>query len=337
MSDLPEGCSVRFYREGDEERLLPLLQDAFGRWPGVDVSVEPLEHFRWKHLSDETAKGVQAIAEAGSRAIGSRLTVAQRMKVGGEFLLARLGVDLAVHSDFQNMGLMQKMRALSNEAIWGTFDVDYGTTGNPISRRHDAQRGHQRPANAVEVLEYPLDSVAVRRGDGGRRENEWTISQPPEFDDRTDEFWEEASRPFRLIVVRKRDYLNWRYCDPRAGAFTVRLAERGERILGYAVLRVSRGKAYIADLLTLPEREDVAQSLVSDALGYFRRTSVSSVRCWLPSHHPYREALLREGFLPKRRVKGLRYSTHRAPEELLEILTDPHEAVHVTIGDTDLV
>jgi GNAT superfamily N-acetyltransferase len=260
------------------------------------------------------------------------------MKIGRRVLRTRLGVDLAVHPDFQNMGIMKGMRALSREAFAGTFDVGYGTTGSPIARRHDVQRGNQPLANAVEVLEHPLGSGATRPGGGPGRggEDKWMIDQPPEFDDRIDQFWKEASQPFELIVVRTKDYLNWRYCDPRAGAFTVRLAEHGERILGYAVLRVSRGKAYIADLLALPEREDVARSLVRDALGYFRRARVSPVRCWLPSHHPYREVLLQQGFLPKQRMDGLRYTAYGRPKGFLNVLSDPRALVHVTLGDTDL-
>jgi hypothetical protein len=53
--------------------------------------------------------------------------------------------------------------------------------------------------------------------------------------------------------------MNWRYCDPARGRFTVRVAERNGKILGYLVFKISEGSGYIVDLLALPGRIDESQ------------------------------------------------------------------------------
>lgn len=165
----------------------------------------------------------------------------------------------------------------------------------------------------------------------------WTIRRVDQFDERFARFWEEASAPFAFILERTQAYLNWRYADPRAGSFTILIAEADERILGYTVLQCSYGRGYIADLLALPSQPDVAESLVRSALARFREAAVSSVECWSPRHHPYRQGLRRAGFLCKRRDISLRAQPELRTPERLELLDDPLAAVHVAIGDTDMV
>jgi hypothetical protein len=88
--------------------------------------------------------------------------------------------------------------------------------------------------------------------------------------------------------VRHRAYLNWRYADPRAGRYTIRVAEEKGELLGYVVPAVSRGKGFIADLLVLPGRLDVVAALVEDAAGHLAERGLSALRCWCAKRHPYR-------------------------------------------------
>ena len=222
-------------------------------------------------------------------------------------------------------------------------------------------------ANRIEALVHPLRPLfsesgrAFRRSDSamslargialsgvalaGRlrtaierpRPSGWTVRRVDSFDERFERFWDEASAPFVFIVERTPAYLNWRYADPRAGSFTILVAEDDNRVLGYLVLQRSYGKGYIADLLALPGRLDVAASLAQSALVRFRDAGVSTVECWSPRHHPYRPVLRRAGFLCKHRNVSLHPLPGRGLPERLALVDDPRAAIHVAIGDTDLV
>ena len=168
-------------------------------------------------------------------------------------------------------------------------------------------------------------------------ERTWSITTLERFDDRIEGFFDEAARPFDLLILRSKGYLNWRYCELAAGRFTVRVAEQEGRILGYLVFKISEGSGYIVDLLALSGRIDVVRSLVEDALHLFREADVELVTCWMISRHPYNPILRRYGFIDTRRDVGFRYRTVSLDESELEFLADAGARIHLMHGDSDWV
>jgi hypothetical protein len=150
-------------------------------------------------------------------------------------------------------------------------------------------------------------------------------------------FFDAAARPFDFVIVRGRDYMNWRYCDPAAARFTVRTAEEGDRILGYLVFKISEGTGYIADLLALPDRHEVVRSLIEDALSAFREAGVESASCWMISRHPYNRILRRYGFADSKRDVGFEYRAITVDSRDVEFLDDPRARIHLTHGDSDWI
>ncbi len=166
--------------------------------------------------------------------------------------------------------------------------------------------GGRLPA-PLAVLRIKLETIFNRLGHRPYwrpAERTWSITTLERFDDRIEGFFEEAAKPFDFLIVRGKDYMNWRYCEPAGGRFTVRVAEQDGRILGYLVFKVGEGSGYIADLLALPGRIDVVRSLVEDALHLFREVGVELVTCWMIWRHPYNGMLRRYGFVDSRRDVG---------------------------------
>ena len=155
-----------------------------------------------------------------------------------------------------------------------------------------------------------------------------------QFDERVDEFFQKAARPFALIQHRDQASLNWRYADRRAGPFTIRLAEEGDELVGYAVTRAVGSGAHLADLLALPGREDVADALIRDAMELGRRVGAPAIRSWMVEHHPYHRLLLHSGFLPVRRIVVPAFTDHGNTRDY-GFLHDPHAPLHIMLGDTD--
>jgi hypothetical protein len=157
------------------------------------------------------------------------------------------------------------------------------------------------------------------------------------FDARIDTFWEAASRSFEFIPSRTKEYLNWRYCDPRAGLFSVEVAEEDGRIVGYAVSATSHSRGYLVDVLALPERHDVVAALVTRAHASFAERGMDTVQCWIPERHAYREVLAQAGFEPAKNAMRMMYRPLLATEEELAFLGGEQANMHFTLGDTDLV
>jgi hypothetical protein len=156
------------------------------------------------------------------------------------------------------------------------------------------------------------------------------------FDERTDAFCAEALRPFEFAVARDREWLDYRYADTRAGRYAIRLALRGGRIAGYAVLTEARGKGFIADLLVEPGGDDVLDALLADASQHFAARAIVRVRCWLATRHPYRAAFERHDYRSLREVPMLKPGPFR-DTDLRFLFDDPRAAVHYMAGDTDVV
>ena len=324
----------RSLRQGDEAKVIELLTTVFGHWPGRRTPVPPIEHLRWKLRSHEKAAECHIVAEAGPELVGVRISLARKVKIKERILLARQGADVAVRPDYQRRGVLTRMFQFHRQQLDESFDLGFGNTSHPAALKLDARKGHRPLGNRIQVLQCAsFRSRAVKQTS---RPEPWTISTTTAFDSRIDAFWEEASKPFDFIVVRTKDYLNWRYCDVRSGISEVLLAEQDGDVIGYTALRVAGTTGHIVDLLALPGRLDVTSCLLREAFLRFSSASVSNVESWLPSHHPYAELFRDSGFTFKNAMP-FTYNPMRTARAYLCFLDEPGAAVHLAAGDLDLV
>jgi ribosomal protein S18 acetylase RimI-like enzyme len=369
MAEEVDRGTIRNASEADQPKMLELLFRAFERWPAFAIDLPAIEHLRWKLRSDPIAQRHQWVSEIDQRIAAMILRILPRVRVRGRDYLARHDVDAAVDPDYQGRGLYRAMLDHIFESPRdGEFSLSFWFSTNPKTRRLGRASDGEPLGNPIQVLQRPYDprAIVARRREkyGGRLPAPLAVLRielarglnrllhPPyfrrarcdgsiaaleRFDERIGGFFEEAARAFDFIVVRSTDYLNWRYCDPAAGRFTVRVAEREGRLLGYLVFKIAEGEGYITDLLALPGRSDVVRSLVEDALRIFRKAGVELVTCWMISRHPYNGILRRYGFFDSRRNVGCRYRTLGLDRSELEFLEDPHARIHVTHGDSDWV
>ena len=159
---------------------------------------------------------------------------------------------------------------------------------------------------------------------------------------RADTFWDEVKDHYDFIVDRTREHLNWNYCDPRGGDFTVKLAEEDGRMLGYIVLRMDDGGVYpkgeVIDLLTVPGRMDVADVLLVEATRIFDENGINMCSSMLLEGHPYEKVFERHGFLNSRRKKHVHYSCYNMDDESVKRVRKIIDAVdigkvHLAKGD----
>jgi hypothetical protein len=163
------------------------------------------------------------------------------------------------------------------------------------------------------------------------------IQTADRFDERIDGLVDAASAEFDFIHMRDAATLNWRYCDARGGRFVVRLALEGDTVAGYSAIRASRDEAVLADVLVRPGRSDVVRLLGEDAITLARAGGASSLRCWLPRRHPYRESLLRAGFFTRSGGPIIVFQSHRLAPAEMALLASPDSRVHFPMGETDHV
>ena len=266
---------VRFrrFRPGDEDRVIEVFDAAFGGFYAVDKPVDGPDYIRWFTEPHQSHHGEITVGEIGSRIGGFAGRLLREIKVGDLALYGHAGgIGGATHPDFQGRGLYQSLHG------WREEREDPPLTMNLVSRARDpratkyerlpfgksmgvylrvlrpwraaADRGGFVPPGAVAFAAMMLWG-RLREGSGGKEAGS-TVSELPAFDERFEPFWERASAAWDVIPVRSVELLNWRFCDPRAGDFSIRIAEENGALLGYVVLqprvhpRVRHGSARAA-------------------------------------------------------------------------------------------
>jgi hypothetical protein len=281
---LEKGFRVLSYRLGDEEEIVQLLQLGFDGWPNFDINCAPLEHWKWKYLDNPLKMNTIVVAKNNNKILGCGHEYSVKIKIGKRSILCHYACDLTVHPDFRRMGLMKMLRGKKKE-LRERYNVrlTYRVTSNPIVIKNwDKIRRPRIPQTVINLvricdidkqmksmpvtnaffkkLGFQISKLLNDLGNTVRRtyslKQELNIIQVDRFDDRIERFWEEVSKYYDFIVERHRDYLNWRYCDDRAGAFVVKQVEEDSEILGYSVLKINKSRiiypvGYIVDMLAL--------------------------------------------------------------------------------------
>ena len=303
----------------------------------MDLPCSPLEHWIWKHTDNPFKKSIVMVAEKDGRIIGANHTILLKIKIGNEVDIGGQATDLAVHPNFRGVGVRTKMR-VSKYPCCERAGVKFylAVSGNPIVIKSEIRRRNPRFPHRIlnlvklEDIDLQLKKMPVKNAwikkfgyhtvktmnklryaftDIEHPNRDIKISEVTAFDERIDEFWNKISENHRYIAERNQDYLNWRYCDPRAGGFKVKIATEGSKVLGYYVLKINRflkdySVGFIVDLLALPDRPEVASALVEDTVGYFEENDVNIVNALAIRGHPYEKVLKRHGFLDS----GIRFS-----------------------------
>ena len=129
------------------------------------------------------------------------------------------------------------------------------------------------------------------------------------FDESFDALFEETARAVPCMAEKDAAFLRWRYGpgSPAAPVTVLGVREGGERLLGYAVLKVhtkgpDKGRdSILLDLATLPGRHDVARSLLQGTVRHLRKAGAHIIRYrFIESPtSPLPGALRRLGFFPR--------------------------------------
>jgi len=252
--------------------------------------------------------------------------------------------------------------------MWDELGVklSYWMTGNPIviEKYIDVRPNFPNPLiNLVNIrdIDLHLEKMPMERewfiklgfktvrtlNDLGNRFRR-SLSKNPDvriedieyFDEGMDRLWREVSDQYRIIIERKRDYLNWRYCDPRAGDFTVKQAEEHGQVQGYVVLKINRYRedypvGFIVDLLTVPNRPDVTHALISDAVGFFDEHKTNIVNSLVVKAHPYEDLFKRHGFVDSRINVRVFFNTRDIGEKFENLKNTRADSGFFSWGDHD--
>ncbi len=347
-------------REWDLEACVALLQAAFEGWPGQPIDVPAIDHLRWKLAAPGPIPGRAHLLELDGRLVALGIYLTRSYRVQGTTHRVLETGDAAVHPEHQEEGLYRRRRELKEEFVERDYDFTINFSTNERVATYRRNRGRESEAGRPRILVrvnkvwripahvvppgrrrwiwtlVPAALLTIRAWWQRRRQpppRDWRITTTEQFDDRVDALFEAAASKFDFVQERDQTLLNWRYADPRAGDYTILLAEEAEALLGYAVVRRAGSAGWVMDLLTLPDRLDVAQSLVAAATEVLE--DCEAITCWVTSGHPYEPLIRAQGFLDLGGYTGMMTRSTGADAERFAPLATMNGRVHVMTGDTD--
>jgi hypothetical protein len=366
-----EDYVVRPYQEGDEGGITELLVHVFEGWPKFDLKCKPIDHWMWKHRDNPLGKSIIIVAEKKGEIIGCAHEVKIRLKIGENIYDGAFGADDGVHKAFRRLGIWKKMSNLKNEILLNSNILfDFSITENPILIKHRKRssnylfyprdlilvsriksiKNHLKMTNSRNIyLKYYgfkflrlLNKIRNIFKVKDSSKDDFEISSILHFDHRINDFWNNIKNDYNFIVERECNYLNWRYLDPRSGNYIVKAAKSNGKILGYIVLNInSYHKEYpvghIADLVALPDRVDVAYSLVDDAMKYFEEKNVNVIRSQIIKNSLVDVLLSRYDFIKIRNKPCFTFDLYQKNEDLIRFLKSPAKQMHFVPGDYDAI
>jgi len=166
------------------------------------------------------------------------------------------------------------------------------------------------------VYDYVLSS---------RRYPDIFISQISRFDQRFDDFADCVSRKFSLIVLRHSRYLNWKYVDKPFANYSIFIAERDKKLVGYIILLQTKVRdikvGVIVDILADPDDARVIDSLCRQAIRFFKKENADFIVSVLTNKN-FVKVFQRNLFLKRRKTAPVMIANihkHREQELIKDI------------------
>lgn len=313
---------IRKYKEGDEKQIIPLLKLVF-KLP----MFEDEKYWNWMYKNNPTNLIKIWVAEDNEKIVGHYAVMPVSMKIDDNLQIGTLSINTAVHPDYQGQGIFptlakQTYNELTEEGIPITYvypneraypiyikKLDWfeipslPTLFRPLDLERLLMRKIHNSYLVKMINSFGLLSLKIFFG-----ERKYDISEKIDvaktsfFDNRVDEFWEEVSKEYKIIAVRDKKYLTWRYLDNPNYDYAIYLAERERKMLGYIVLKLmaidkSSKSGMIVDLLTLPDQKDATFALIVKAIEYFKEEGADVVACYIQNRYYY-NLLRKMGFIP---------------------------------------
>ena len=366
------GIQIRDYQTNDEEKIVPLLELIFPKWPPFSLPCPAIEHWKWKYLDNPNESSFITVVEEDGEIVGVNHALYTHVKIGENRYLTRLGYDMGVHPDYRGKKIWTRMRdyRLFNPKN-SIHDIKFNLTGNPVVKEADLKEGstlfpkeiqhfmriQHVPKNLNQNEPNLLKRTLLKNGyrylkirntllniiyNVPSHNDYLEISEISSFDDTARFFWDNVKNDYDFIIERNPEYLNWRYCDKRGGGYRVLKAVESGHMVGYIAFRVNSRSpenpvGVIVDLLVYENRTDITLALLKKCLEYFSTFNVFRVSTYLIKDHPSSKVFARFGFIRQPFNQWVFLGPEDIGKDREIFLKAPSKRLHFQLGDTDII
>lgn len=356
------------YDEQDKKDVLNIIRDQYG---DVDLAQEVYYDWVTRKKPAEFDQRVAREKKTG-KILNSGISVGVPAVWRGQEIRVLLGFNIVVDPRYRRQGIHTTLSNLAREDVQ---EAGYRFTilfPNQQSMTQAIKARNHYLISQVPLMIRPLDIQALTARYVGHALLRWglnlswaiagrtlwrerlpqtdpdvhLVAEGKELDESYDRFWANVKQKYDLMVVRDRDFLQWRFCDIPTRDYQILSVRRDGEMEGYLVLREAeiRGTptGMISDFLVLPgARGDKAGlRLLHEAIQRFRDAHVALTGGLVLPHTQEYQIMRRAGFLdaPERFAPQPFYLFVRtySDEPPLDVVKRPG-SWYVSIADHDAV
>ncbi len=355
--------TIREYREGDETSIMKLRGLVFADSKSMDWWV-------WQHKQNPAGEAIIIVGdnEKEQGIVGHVCFMPLRIKIRDEDCLAAVIVDIMVHPDYRGHGLYGQLRLEAIKIAQQNNILFTSSFPNEISSRirfripgsktifkktplwikpfqvENIVTMYFKKNNMLNPLLVVITKGITRITDRSRNYQIRTqVREVKEIDDRFDILWEKGSSLHRIMMVRDKAFLDWRYIKKPDAEYTIYISEQSNQLLGYVVLRIIEDNGlktgWIADILTSAKNSLAAMDLIAKAIHHCKAMGVDMIMCVMPPKAYLAPTLRKHGFSYSykllRKLNPIRIAPI-LPKHPEVILVNPSNW-YLTRGDSDLI
>lgn len=319
---------IRPYSPGDENQILKMDWALFpDPWNKRDLG-----NWYWKHTGNNPAgKAIIYLMEHENRIIVHFAVIPYRLRIFGQDVLGSHSIGSMVLPEYQGKGLIKFVAdKLFEEMVEKKMAFSYGFPNILAYDLHKKFMGYHDVIQ-VSTMEKQTDSSRVSQ----KSVADFKFLPIDRFDRSADVLWNNVKDVFKISVIRDAAFLNWRYMERPDQKYQAFGAYKNNQLAGYVILKLYRDgeilRGHIVDILSLPNREDLAQFLIEQSEKFFMDNSTNIESAWVVGSALYRDILIERGFRPLR-PRPLICRLHCDKEKYQCMLNG--ENWYFTMGDT---
>lgn len=341
---------IRTFRPGDEGEANRLFNLVFRE-------NRPLEEWHWKFQWEP----IITVAEVDGKIVGEYPNLVTRFRYCNRVMRAAQPVDTAIQPDFRGGELLRRMFAIQLSLAKErqiAFGFGFPNPGHHrvgkrflkycdlfplpvlfrrLNYRQAVKRRIPRAPGWILALVDLLSGILARLSLGRRGSEDIAIKKVSKFDERIDALWKIASESYGILMVRDRQFLNWRYVANPSHRYTILIGEKDGAIVGYTVLTMRQDgdirTGEIADILTIKDRV-AEEAIVRGALQWFLSRKTDFVICHALREDRTSRTLGKYGFREHPAFPSLHLVYQRFSPEIDEGFLKNPRNWHLTHGDS---
>lgn len=295
----PTSVTFRFTEREDLAAIGEFLRDLGDayfnekRFPGKSAR----DFYEWKYFGNPMGDAIVGLAIADTRVVSMLAAMVKPLQVEERRVTAYEIGDFLTAPEFRKRGLGSRltemlyaeMRTRGAALVYGQpNDVSFPVFMKLgfVEPQQIQQRSYAVPSRVIsgrlhvspKLISWTYIDDMMRSVAAPASSRSVRVERISRFDAETDRIWEKVRDGYKFVVVREREFLNWRYVDSPT-PYQIWLARRGDEPVGFLVGFSGKDERVgeIVDLFTSESDPTAARALLHHAFKEFHSQGMRAI------------------------------------------------------------